>query len=103
MDAPTRRSGGGCGGGQESRRAGRTMTRQAMLALAASLAAFAPLAAAAQNSNPAAKPPGIAPGTAPIQMAPQAAPPAGAGEPDLAFGAFQRGYFLTAFQFATDR
>ncbi len=34
--------------------------------------------------------------------APQApAPPAGAAAPDMAFGAFQRGYFLTAFQLAT--
>ena len=42
----------------------------------------------------------------PVQYAPETAlpPPAnGAAKPDLAFGAFQRGYFLTAFQYATDR
>jgi hypothetical protein len=41
----------------------------------------------------------------PIQYMPQTelpAPTAGGQKPDLAFGAYQRGYFLTALQFATD-
>ncbi|MGC1280202.1 MAG: tetratricopeptide repeat protein, partial [Xanthobacteraceae bacterium] len=40
-----------------------------------------------------------------MQYTPQTALPApvnGAQKPDLAFGAYQRGYFLTALQYATD-
>ncbi|MGB6748223.1 MAG: HcpA family protein, partial [Xanthobacteraceae bacterium] len=41
----------------------------------------------------------------PVQYMPETALPApttGAEKPDLAFGAYQRGYFLTALQYATD-
>jgi uncharacterized protein len=36
-------------------------------------------------------------------IVPPKAPASGASQPDLAFGAFQRGYYITAFQLATER
>jgi uncharacterized protein len=57
---------------------------------------------------PAAKPAAAkkpAPAPAPAPQPAQAAPPAqqNGPKPDLAFGAFQRGYYLTAFSLATQR
>jgi hypothetical protein len=56
---------------------------------------------------PAAKPPPRRPApsqTAPSTPAPAATAPSTArGEPDLAYGAFQRGSYLTAFSIATRR
>src|SRR5580698_8945568 len=99
MDVSPRRSGGDWSGGRTSRRAGPAMRLAAKLLLAASLAAILPQAAAAQ-SIPAAKPPPKP--AAKLPATTQAAPPADGPELDLAFGAFQRGYFLTAFQLATE-
>jgi len=74
------------------------------LALVAGLAALSPHAAAAQT-KPAAKPSAkVGGGGAVVAPAPsQAGPAASAAELDPAFGAFQRGNFLTAFQLATQR
>ncbi len=59
-------------------------------------------AAAGAPAAPATKPAGAAP--APAQAAASNSPPAhGAREPDLAYGAYQRGYFLTAFLEAMKR
>ena len=60
------------------------------------------LAFALAFAHPAAAQPKTAP---PVQYLPQTVlpPPDNGGQkPDLAFGAFQRGYFLTALQYATD-
>src|SRR5580704_388518 len=104
MDASSRRGRKRSGGGRTSRRAGSPMRLAARLAIVVSLVALLPHLAAAQ-SKPAAKPGakiGVpAQGSAPAQN--QTAPAAGAPELDLAFGAFQRGYFLTAFRLATQR
>src|SRR5579884_416670 len=79
----------------------------AALALGANLVAAWPHLACAQSaappastvrSKPAAKPGYLAQGAAPVASA--ARTPAA---PDLAFGAFQRGYFLTAFSLAEKR
>src|SRR5579883_2291440 len=79
----------------------------AALALGANLVAAWPHLACAQSaappastvrSKPAAKPGYLAQGAAPVASA--ARTPAA---PDLAFGAFQRGYFLTAFALAEKR
>src|ERR1700739_1803276 len=67
----------------------------ALLALAFNQSAFAQSGAA---RPPAAKPNRVAaPGEKTAPAAP-AGPP-----PDMAYGAFQRGYFITAFSLATDR
>jgi len=67
----------------------------ALLALALNQSAFAQSGA---PRSPAAKPNrGAAPGEKTAPAAP-AGPP-----PDMAYGAFQRGYFITAFSLATDR
>ncbi len=73
------------------------MTLAAKLVLAALVAAVLTSPAAAQPKVPANRN-SVAPGAAPLQSA-----PSNAAKPDLAFGAFQRGEFLTAFQFATER
>src|SRR5271170_6050379 len=111
MDASTRRVGGDCGGGRKPRRTGSPMRRAFAFALAVMLAAALPQAAAAQSkpgakpaAKPAAKPGGAFPGVIVTPVPPPGAPGApGAGELDMAYGAFQRGYFLTAFQLATER
>jgi TPR repeat protein len=74
------------------------------LALAAFAAAILPLPAAAQNppATPKAQP--AKPKTQPPAAAPSTPAPASATNgrpPDLAFGAFQRGYYITAFALAT--
>src|SRR5580704_6735557 len=108
MDASARSS---RGGGHVGKRAGRAGAVTAVarrltiaLVLAALAAAILPLPAAAQNppatpkAQPAKpKPPAAAPST----PAPAPAPAANGREPDLAFGAFQRGYYITAFALAT--
>ncbi len=92
------------------------------LTFTAALAAALPDAASAQNQaakaappaahprplakpqHPVAKPPGGAKDGAPPSEQNVDATPAGNGvAPDLAFGAFQRGFFLTAFSLATQR
>jgi hypothetical protein len=70
-------------------------TAAALLALALNQSAFAQSGA---PRPPAAKPNrAAAPGEKTAAAAPVGAPP------DMAYGAFQRGYFLTAFSLATDR
>jgi TPR repeat protein len=62
-----------------------------------------PAAAAAPTAKPAAATPAPAPAAKPA-AAPAAPPPTyPAREPDLAYGAYQRGYFLTAFLEAMKR
>lgn len=69
-----------------------------MAALAVLLASSLPAAALAHR-NAFAKPQHLPAKPAPV---PAATAPAGGGpKPDLAFGAFQRGYYLTAFALAT--
>src|ERR1700761_3296710 len=76
------------------RRRSRARARRAGLT-AAALALFL-LAAPSARAQPK-------PARAPAIPAPNATLPARPGQkPDLAFGAFQRGYFLTAFRYATD-
>src|SRR5205823_2775656 len=72
------------------------VTTAAVLALTLNEPAFAQSGA---PRPPAGKPNRAA---APIDKTVSAAPVAAAA-PDLAYGAFQRGYFLTAFSLATDR
>src|ERR1700720_4583186 len=109
MDASARRSRGGDDGGKRAGRAGAVTALARRLPIALVLAALAaailPLSAAAKNPPPTAapkaqpakptkpKPPAAAPST----PAPAPAPAANGREPDLAFGAFQRGYYITAF------
>src|SRR5580704_8106879 len=109
MDAPARRSHGGDIGGNRAGRAGAVTALARRLTIALALAAFAaaillfpaaaqnPPATAAPKAQPAKpKPPAAAPST------PAPAPAANNGRPpDLAFGAFQRGYYITAFALAT--
>jgi len=57
--------------------------------------------AAAQTARPPTKPSAAEQSTTQVQQNSDAAP--SASQPDLAFGAFQRGYFLTAFSIATKR
>ncbi|MFZ0989170.1 MAG: SEL1-like repeat protein, partial [Xanthobacteraceae bacterium] len=79
----------------------RTMAAIACALLAFALALAFNQSASAQSGAPrppAAKPNRVAaPGEKTAPAAP-AGPP-----PDMAFGAFQRGYFITAFSLATDR
>src|SRR5207344_1485458 len=67
----------------------------------------APAATPAHPSHPAApkhvKPSVVRPAATAAAPAPQPAPPSPGREPDLAYGAYQRGYYLTAFQEATKR
>jgi len=75
----------------------------------ASAAAQAPTQAAPPMMQPAAKPavkeeprkPATKPAT--TQAAPAPASAAARHEPDLAYGAYQRGYYITAFSTATRR
>src|SRR5580693_420425 len=98
MDASGRRSGSG---GFCRRRSRRTGVLKARLWLAALVVAALPAAAAAQKP-PAAKPKPPAAKLAPVAPAP--APTSSNGQPlDLAFGAYQRGNYLTAFGLATRR
>ncbi|RAI26347.1 SEL1-like repeat protein, partial [Rhodoplanes serenus] len=60
-----------------------------------------PAASPPKPTAPAAKPPAGAPAKPAAGAAAPARP--GGAEPDVAFGAFQRGYFLTAFHEATKR
>src|SRR5580693_6886956 len=112
MDASARSSRGGDDGGKRAGRAGVVTALACRLTIALALAAFAaailPLPAAAQNppataapkTQPAKpKPPAAAPSTP--AAAPAPAPAANGRPPDLAFGAFQRGYYITAFALAT--
>src|ERR1700735_4324677 len=102
MERPARRPCDSAGGSAGARRAGAVTaflifwTRRLAIAAAAMLALS--LAAAAQKPAPAAKP-------KPQQPAPAAAPTAPPNAPDLdmAYGAFQRGYFVTACSLATKR
>src|SRR5580704_12577857 len=109
MDASARRSRGGGNGGNRAGRAGAVTAVARRLTIALALAAFAaailPFPAAAQNP-----PAPAAPSAHPAQPTPPAgapspparAPAANNGRPpDLAFGAFQRGYYITAFALAT--
>ena len=85
----------------------------AMLAVATSLGPLGSRAASAQNAPAEAKPsaerlkphPAAKPRQSKDTAPPSSAAPANpnAPEPDLAFGAFQRGYYLTAFALATKR
>src|ERR1700681_1795470 len=109
MDAPARRSRGGDDGGKRAGRAG-TVTAVARplpiaLAVAALGAAISPSPAVAQNPPATAKAQPVKPKpAAPSTPAPAAAPAPTANNgrpPDLAFGAFQRGYYITAFALAT--
>src|ERR1700726_2429220 len=106
MDAPARRSRDGGSGRKRAGRAGAVtaLARRLVIVLAAFAAAILPLPAAAQNppATPKAQPLKPKP-AAPSTPAPGAAPaPAPNGRPpDLAFGAFQRGYYITAFALAT--
>src|SRR6202050_2871931 len=111
MDAPARRSRGGDNGGKRAGRAGAVTALARRLTIALALAAFAaaillfpaaaqnPPATAAPKAQPAKpakpKPPAASPTT------PVPAPATNGREPDLAFGAFQRGYYITAFAIAT--
>src|SRR5690242_2025520 len=72
------------------------VTTAALLALTLNEPAFAQSGA---PRPPSGKPNRV---VAPIDKT-AAAAPAAAATPDLAYGAFQRGYFLTAFSLATDR
>ena len=75
--------------------------RETSRVYAATLALVALALAHPASAQP--KPP--ARGAPPIQYMPQTelpAPAPGGQKPDLAFGAYQRGYFLTALQYATD-
>src|SRR5580704_17580007 len=109
MDAPARRSRGGDDGGKRAGRAGAVTAVARRLAfafwLAAFVAAILPWPAAAQNppAPATAKAQPVKPKpAAPSTPAPAAAPPINNGRPpDLAFGAFQRGYYITAFAIAT--
>src|ERR1700692_3428282 len=113
MDAPARRSRGGDDGGKRAGRAGAVTALARRPGIALALAAFAaailPLPAAAQNppataapkAQPA-KPKPKSPAAAPGSTAPAAAPAANNGrQPDLAFRAFQRGYYIPALALAT--
>src|SRR3974390_766919 len=75
---------------------------RAMAATAAALLALAlnqpALAQTGTARPPAAKPNRVAAPGEKTAPAPPAGPP-----PDMAYGAFQRGYFITAFSLATDR
>src|SRR5580704_12458893 len=98
MDASGRRSGSGSFSRRRSRRTGVLKVR---LWLAALVVAALPAAAVAQKP-PAAKP--KPPAAKPAPVAPTPPPPSGNGPPlDLAFGAYQRGNYLTAFGLATRR
>src|SRR5580704_8405952 len=109
MDAPARRSRGGDDGGKRAGRAGAVtaVARRLAIVLAALAAAILPLPASAQNppapAAPKAQPVKPKP-AAPSTPAPAAAPALATNNgrpPDLAFGAFQRGYYITAFALAT--
>src|SRR5580700_4981777 len=110
MDASARSGSGGEDGGKRADRAGAVtaLARRLVIALAAAILPFAaaaqnPPATAAPKAQPAKpakpKPPAAAPSTPAPAPAPAAA--ANGREPDLAFGAFQRGYYITAFSLAT--
>ena len=71
--------------------------RETLIALALALLLTHPAAA-----QPRGKPGAIVPAPA-APAAPAPAAPANGVAPDLAFGAFQRGEFLTAFRYATER
>src|ERR1700732_3869989 len=104
MDAPGRSSRCGGLGGDKPHRAGVLSAPSVSgIFLAVLLAAAVPLTSAAQTA-PAAKPKPAPVKPAPIMPTP--APPASSSngvQPDLPFGAFQRGYYLTAFSLATQR
>src|SRR5580704_10990933 len=114
MDRAPRR---GCDRGSSSRkprRAGPAMRFWAHFAAAVILAACLPQPVAAQQvsapsgAQPSAakqKPKPAKPGgaSAAVPARDGAASPTGGGEPDVAYAAFQRGDFLTAFKLATKR
>ncbi len=80
-------------------RAGINLRRATQFALAASLILTLAAPASAQP-----KPPPKLNAGPPVRYTPETElpPPANGAKPDLAFGAYQRGYFLTALQYATD-
>src|SRR5579862_3609168 len=100
MDGAKRRGRGRCGSRRISamRFAAHSRASALVTALALLLTALTALPALAQQKPVPARAPRAAQGAAPAQSA-----PANAAKPDLAFGAFQRGEFLTAFQLATER
>src|SRR6516225_4231503 len=97
-----------CGGSGGNARRVRYMIKRTASVLAAALFAASfgqgllnDVAAAQTALRPLAKPAAAPAQAAPVQQNSDAAP--SAQQPDLAFGAFQRGYFLTAFAIATKR
>jgi uncharacterized protein len=111
--AGTRRSKDGSGGGGRQHRRGLRLTAlpaaavavvfTAMLALPLSGNALAQGQPAAKPQHPQSK---LAPrkdAAAPVATTPAAPGAANGNAPDLAFGAFQRGQYITAFGLATQR